>query len=94
MSLNKQPDLFQKDIQPDLLEDQPAVAYRPEPDEVRRDLHRMLAEARAAKSMPWRPATAKLYKTIFPQMSKWLPGDEAAQLCLEFETELDRLLAA
>ena len=48
MSQNKQPDLFHKDIQPDLLEVQPAVGYRPEPDEVRRDLHRMLAGDRKA----------------------------------------------
>jgi hypothetical protein len=94
MAYNKQPDLFLPDVQPDLIEDRPAQAYRADPDEVRRDLLRMLGEARAAQSMPWRPATLRLYKTIFPQMSNWLPRDEAAQLCLEFETELERLKAA
>ncbi|HXC56645.1 MAG TPA: hypothetical protein VNU97_15205 [Rhizomicrobium sp.] len=92
MALNRQPDLFAKDIQPDLLEDQPAQAYRADPDKVRRELNRMLAEARAAQSM--RPATVKLYQTLFPQMSNWLPDAEAAQLRFAFETELERLKAA
>jgi hypothetical protein len=94
MALNRQPDLFLKDIQPDLLEDQPAQAYRADPDEVRRELHAMLAQARAAKHMPWKPATVKLYQTIFPQMSNWLPDEEAAQMRYEFEAELERLKAA
>jgi hypothetical protein len=52
----------------------------------------MLAEARATKTLPAK--TVCLYQTIFPQMSKWLPDDEAAQLCFEFEAELARLKAA
>jgi hypothetical protein len=36
----------------------------------------------------------RLYRTIFPQMTNWLPQEEAAQLCFEFETELARLEAA
>lgn len=34
------------------------------------------------------------YRTIFPQMTLWLPEDERAQLRFEFETELERLEAA
>jgi hypothetical protein len=33
----------------------------------------------------------RLYRTIFPQMTNWLPDEEAAQLRFEFETELARL---
>lgn len=93
MIQNRQPDLFLPD-DPDLFEDRPPVVYRADPDEVRADLHRMLAEARAAKTLPWDHETVSLYETIFPQMSNWLPQEEAAQLCLEFETELKRLKAA
>ena len=44
--------------------------------------------------MPWEPRKVRLFRTIFPQMSQWLPDDEAKQLCLEFEAELARLEAA
>mgnify|MGYP001600347393 FL=1 len=94
MAPNRQPDLFLSDPQPELLEDRPEHVYRADPDEVRRDLHRLLAEARGAKVMPWEPRKVRLYKTIFPQMSGWLPEDEARQLCFEFETEIARLEAA
>jgi hypothetical protein len=57
-------------------------------------LHRILAEARSAKAMPWTASTLSLYQTIFPQMTNWLPEDEGAQLRFEFETELERLKAA
>jgi hypothetical protein len=94
MARNRQPDLFLSDAQPELLEDRAEHVYRADPDDVRRDLHRLLAQARAANVMPWEPRKVRLYRTIFPQMSNWLPEDEAAQLCFEFEAELRRLEAA
>ena len=69
-------------------------AYRPDPEKVRARLHKILAEARAAQTLPWEPTRVSLYRTIFPQMTLWLPEDEAAQLRFEFETELARLKAA
>lgn len=83
-----------EDAQPDLFGAAPQPAYRPDPDKVRARLHKILAEARAAKTLPWEPSTLSLYRTIFPQMTDWLPADEAAQLRLEFETQLKRLQAA
>jgi hypothetical protein len=94
MALKRQPDLFLADPQPNLLEDQPAQAYRADPDDVRPRLYKLLAEARAARTMPWTPAKFFLYRTIFPQMSNWLPEEEAAQLRFDFEAELKRLEAA
>jgi hypothetical protein len=94
MATNRQPDLFSSDTQPELLEDRPEHVYRADPDEVRRDLMRLLAQARAAETMPWEPRKVRLYRTIFPQMSECLPDDEARQLCFAFETELARLEAA
>ena len=44
--------------------------------------------------MPWEPARVSLYRTIFPQMTNWLPEDEGAQLRFAFESELARLKAA
>lgn len=94
MATNQQPDLFVSEAEPELLEDQPEQIYRADPDEVRRDLTRLLAQVRAAQIMPWEPRKVRLYRTIFPQMSRWLPDDEAKQLCFAFEAELARLEAA
>jgi hypothetical protein len=94
MASDHQPDLFQDD-QSDLLgEDRPTPEYRADPDTVRAELHKILAEARAAQKLPWEPRTVLLYRTIFPQMTNWLPGEEGAQLRFEFETEIKRLEAA
>lgn len=72
----------------------PAPVYRPDPDKVRARLHSILAEARAANVVPWRPVKLSLYRTIFPQMASFLPDDEGKQLCSQFEEELVRLEAA
>ena len=61
---------------------------------MRARLHKILAEARAAQRPPWEPTRVSLYRTIFPQMTLWLPEDEGAQLRFEFEAELVRLQAA
>jgi len=72
-----------------------AVAYAgPDAGQMRALLLDVLAEARAAETMPWPPSKARLYRLMFPQLSFWLPEDEGAQLRLEFETELERLAAA
>jgi tRNA nucleotidyltransferase/poly(A) polymerase len=92
MARNDQPDLFETDTQAELFdEDAPPVLYHADPDRVRARLHKILAEARAAQTMPWNAKEIRLYRTIFPQMTNWLPNDEAAQLRSEFESELARL---
>ena len=82
------------EMQPDLFGAEPVPAYRPDPDKVRARLHKILAEARAAQRFPWGPGRVSLYRTIFPQMTHWLPEEEGAQLRFDFETELRRLEAA
>ncbi len=94
MDRSKERDLFVEEAQQDLFGADPVPTYRPDPDKVRSRLQKMLAEARTAQVMPWEPTTVSLYQTIFPQMSRWLPEEEAAQLCFEFEAELARLKAA
>lgn len=94
MTSPRQGDLFQQDGQDDLFEDRPTPVYRADPDEVREELHRILAPVRAARTMPWDSARVALYRTIFPQMTNWLPDEEGAQLRFDFETELARLEAA
>ena len=94
MARTVEPDLFLTEPQLELFGAEAAPAYRPDPDKVRARLHKILPEARAAQNLPWEPTRASLYRTIFPQMTLWLPEDEGAQLRFDFETELARLEAA
>ena len=95
MARPTQQDLFGIESQPELFEaDEAPPAYRPNLDEVRARLNRILAEVRAAEKLPWDQDKALLYRTIFPHMAGWLPEDEGAQLRFEFDTEMERLKAA
>jgi len=87
-------DFFQVQAQPDLFGAEPTPTYRPDTDKVRRRLEKILAEARAAQKLPWESTTVLLYRTIFPQMTNWLPEEEGAQLRFAFAAELARLQAA
>jgi hypothetical protein len=87
-------DLFTPESQSDLFGAEPVPVYRPDPEKVRARLHKILAEARAARTFPWEPTRVSLYRTIFPRMTNWLPEEEAAQLRFDFETEMARLDAA
>ena len=89
----RQADLFGDDGHADLFGEDEVPAYRPpDLDNVRARLNKILAEARAADSLPWERAS--LLRTIVPQMTLWLPEKEGAQLRLEFEREMERLKAA
>jgi hypothetical protein len=66
-------------------------SYAADPQRVRERLHQIIAEARAAEVLPWDKQKLGYYRTVVPQMSVWLPDDEAAQLRFEFATELRRL---
>ena len=94
MTRSAQRDLF-GESRPELrrLEAAPGV-YRADPDEVRAELLRVLAKVRAAQSFPWDARRTLYWRTVFPQMTNWLPDAEAAQLRFEFETEIRRLEAA
>jgi hypothetical protein len=94
MVRDKESDMFSENAQSDLFGADSVPAYRPEPEKVRARLHKILAEARAAQTFPWEPTRVSLYRTIFPQMTLWLPEDESAQLRFEFEAEIRRLEAA
>ena len=48
-------------------------------DSVRRKLDALLAEARAAGGSGLPTARRRLMETVVPQMTRWLPEDEAAR---------------
>ena len=91
MSSTRQGDLFRND---DASEERETPTWYPDPDEVRAELHAILAQMREAQSIPWDDDRTALYRTIFPQMTGCLPEEEAAQLRFDFEAELARLKAA
>ena len=94
MTRHGQLDLF-GESQPALPGGEPtAVSYRADPDEVRAELLSVLAKVRAAQSFPWDARRTLYWRTVFPQMTNWLPEDEAARLRFEFEAEIKRLDAA
>jgi len=90
MARSTQSDMFEPDAQSDLFGGEAEPADMPDPDRVRTRLHRILGEARAARSLPWDAGRTSLYRTIFPQLTLWLPDDEGAQLRLEFQAEMTR----
>ncbi len=73
MVRDRQPDLFVTESQSDLFGAEATPAYRPNADKVRARLHKILAEARAAQTFPWEPASISLYRTIFPQRRSFCP---------------------
>ncbi len=89
-----QPDLFSAGAQGELFGAPPVRDWRPDPEKVRGELLDVLAKARAAPDEPWKRADMDFYRTVFPQMARWLPEQEALELQSEFEAELQRLEAA
>ncbi|MEZ5890799.1 MAG: hypothetical protein R3D52_11540 [Xanthobacteraceae bacterium] len=91
----RQRDLFQDDEQADLGKDALTLVYRPDPDRVRAPAQNPSGGGGGPRTgLPWEPPRVSLYRTIFRQMTLWLPEDEGAQLRFEFDTELARLGAA
>ncbi len=43
------------------------------------------------RRFPWDTRRTLYWRTVFPQMTNWLPGEEGAQLRFEFELEIRRL---
>lgn len=94
----RQPDLFgtpQRDLFDGVPEpERKPRSYAPDPADVRAHLHEIVDAARAAETMPWPARKVGFYRTVVPQMVRWLPDGEAAQIKADFERELRRLEAA
>jgi hypothetical protein len=66
----------------------------PDPEIIRLRLRTLLEKAKSAKKMPWSERDANMWQTVFPNMAKWLPEEEADQLRFEFAQEMERLKRA
>ena len=71
-----------------------AQEFVPDIPKIRGRLLAVLDTARAAPATPWSDKDRRMWQTVFPNMSKWLPDEERDQLCFEFAAEIERLLKA
>jgi len=79
---------------PDRIPHPQPESYVPDPERIRQRLHAVLELARAAPDKPWPEKKQRVWQIVFPNMAKWLPDDEADQLCFEFAQEIERLKLA
>ena len=91
MSRSSQTDLF--GAQPDLFGPPPKQSYAPTLATVRAEVEKVLEKARIAKDMPWTAKEVAFWKTVFPQMTNWLPEPEREQARAAFWEEINRLEA-
>jgi hypothetical protein len=92
MSRSNHTDLF--GAQSDLFGPPPPKSYAPSLATVRAEVNKVLEKARIAREMPWTAKEVAFWKTVFPQMTNWLPEEEAAQMRSAFMEEICRLEAA
>lgn len=67
------------------------VSTAPSVDEVRSRLTHLLNTLKAADAMPLTDKQLRFWKTVVPQMSNWLPDEEKAAVCAEFDAQVARL---
>jgi hypothetical protein len=92
--MSGQRDLFLTDAEPALFEEQAVFEERPDPARIRLQLVALLERAREATAMPWPERDTRIWQIAFPQLTHWLPPDEADQLRFEFAQEMQRLSRA
>lgn len=62
----------------------------PKPEAIRQRLRGVLGLLRESHTFPWSPAQFRSWRIVFPQMTSWLPDNEARELRDAFFRELDR----
>ena len=72
----------------------PQRAVYPDPAKIRTRLRDLLHVVKSADRLPWPEREARMWQTVFPNMTNWLPPEEGEQLRFEFAQELERLRLA
>ncbi len=90
----KQGDLFETDSEAGAATGAAPYVFKPNLEKIRAELRGVVTKARASEGEPWDAAEFRYYRTVLPQMSRWLPDDERAELVREFEAEAARLSTA
>lgn len=83
MSRQVQPDLFAAAPKP--------IEAGPNMARIRARLDKMMSAVREAGPGELDAATLALYRTVLPQMSNWLPDQEATRVRADFAAEIARL---
>lgn len=60
-------------------------------DAIRGRLDRLIGTLREATVMPLSDRDARMWRTVVPNMTKWLPEDEAEAVRAAFAREMERL---
>lgn len=90
--MSEQQDLFGPSQLSMALEDTRPDPTYVDPQDVREELRAILATAAAARdAAPWDRRTHRYHQVVFPQMTNWLPADEAEMLRRQFSLELERI---
>jgi len=69
----------------------PGRTSAPDPQAIRGRLGRLLETLRESESMPLSDKDMRMWQTVVPNMTRWLPDDEADAIRSEFASEMDRL---
>ena len=69
----------------------PARQSTPDIEAIRARLGRLLEMLRAAESMPLSDRDARMWRTVVPNMTRWLPDEESRAIRTAFAREMDRL---
>jgi hypothetical protein len=64
---------------------------RPSEEEIRIRVEGILNALRQATQLPWTDEELRFQRTVVPQMTNWLPSEEADALRTEFHSHLERL---
>ncbi len=70
------------------------VAYKPDAEQVRARMHRMLAQMAQMTTHSVDASRLSLFRAVFPELAKGLGPAESAVLQAVFDRQLDRLAGA
>ena len=83
------------DVQSNLFEDgrmaPPAAQSTPDPQALRGRLGQLLETLRTSQTMPLSDREVRMWQTVVPNMTRWLPEDEANAIRSAFVSEMERL---
>lgn len=68
-----------------------ATSATPSVDKVRARIDAVLAQLESADALPWTESELQHWSVVLPQMTNWLPPEEAEIARSRFHTELGRL---
>lgn len=69
----------------------PARSSSPDPQAIRARLDRLMEILRTSETMPLSDRDQRMWQTVVPNMTRWLPDDEAHVVCAAFTSEMERL---